>query len=393
MVKNALIIFLALFLSVILFELFLRYSPFSYGLSPVVYDKDIGMWHKKHFSSNAIRECYNTKYFFDKDGLVKLNYHYDKKKKDILIFGDSFTEAIMVENKNIIHNALWKEYDGKYNFLNYGLSGTSPTQQFVILAKKAKLDNVKTVLQIINIDSDIYDVDPANLKALARPKVTMKFLSLKEYVIIAPRTQSLKDKIMDIVGNYQLYIPIKKSIYHLKEMMDGLQSKDENEKVQIRDKKSIDLSANWLQIEGAIYQTKKLLDSNNVDYKVIINSEKQENIDKLSRILDKHSVPFLNLNTLVKENVITLPHFSCDRHWSDEAHQNIAKYIYKNKFINHKKRENHQKINTWILEEIEQNNYRVTEENIDSYDKKLLDLAKGYVLPEIKTSPLSSNFR
>ncbi len=53
----------------------------------------------------------------------------------------------------------------------------------------------------------------------------------------------------------------------------------------------------------------------------------------------------------------------------------------------------HQKINTWILGEIEQNNYRVTEENIDSYDKKLLDLAKGYVLPEIKASPLSSNFR
>ena len=50
----------------------------------------------------------------------------------------------------------------------------------------------------------------------------------------------------------------------------------------------------------------------------------------------------------------------------------------------------HQKINTWMLEEIAQNNYRVTEENIDSYDKRLLDLAKDYVLPEIKENTPSS---
>ena len=157
-----------------------------------MYDKDIGMWHKKNFSSNAIRECYDIKYFFNEEGLVSLDYNYSKNKKDILILGDSFTEAIMVKNENVLHNALWKEYDGKYNFVNYGLSGTSPTQQYVILAKKAKLDNVKTVLQIINIDNDIYDVDPDNFGSLSRPKVAMKFTSLNEYTVLPPRIQKFK---------------------------------------------------------------------------------------------------------------------------------------------------------------------------------------------------------
>ena len=284
MIKKILTIFSALFLSVVLFELFLRYSPFSYGVSPVVYDKDIGMWHKKNFSSNAISVCYNTNYYFDEDGLVRLSYAYDETKKDVLIFGDSFAEAIMVQNKNIIHNALWKEYEGSYNFLNYGLSGTAPTQQFVILRKKAKLNNVKTVLQIINIDSDIYDVNPNCFKTLARPKEVMKFLNLEDFSIIAPRIRGLKDNVMDIVGNYQLYIPLKKVVYIIKDMIRELKSNKKNEQDKADVVEKIDLTNNWLQIEGAIYQTKKFLDKKNINYKILINSEKLENIAKLSHI-------------------------------------------------------------------------------------------------------------
>ncbi len=327
MIKKVLVVLVALFLSVVLFELFLRYSPFSYGLSPVVYDKDIGMWHKKNFSSNAIRECYNTEYYFDKNGLVRLNYNYNENKKDVLIFGDSFIEANWVKNENIIHNVLWRAYRGSYNFINYGLSGTSPTQQFVILTKKAKLDNVKTVLQIISIDNDIYDVDPHNAKMMARPKVNMKFLSLEDFIVVLPREQNLKDKIMDIIGNFQLYVPIKKVIYIIKNTINEVMQKNKNKREKVHEAKIEDLSNNWLQIEGAIYQTKKFLDTKNIHYKILINSNKDENIDHLSNILNTYSISFLDLRD------INLSTFSCDRHWDDLAHQNIAKLLYKSDFI------------------------------------------------------------
>jgi len=43
----------------------------------------------------------------------------------------------------------------------------------------------------------------------------------------------------------------------------------------------------------------------------------------------------------------------------------------------------HQKINTQILKEIKSNNYRVTDENIDNYSEKLLNLVENYKIPEI----------
>ena len=138
---------------------------------------------------------------------------------------------------------------------------------------------------------------------------------------------------MDIVGNYQLYIPLKKSIYFIKDTIDTLRLKEEDTIVKNKDQKTMDLSKNWLQIEGAIYQTKKLLNSKNIDYKIIINSERQKNIDKLSQILNAHFIQFLNLNTLQKENKLVLPSFSCDRHWSDEAHKNLARFMYESKFL------------------------------------------------------------
>ena len=49
--KKVSIVFIFSFLSICFFEIFLRFSPFSYGITPMEYDKDIGMWHKKDFSN------------------------------------------------------------------------------------------------------------------------------------------------------------------------------------------------------------------------------------------------------------------------------------------------------------------------------------------------------
>ena len=77
--KKVFIFILVGFASVILFELFLRFSPFTNGITPMTYDKEIGMWHKKNFANYIIDDCYKTKYFFDEEGRIKNNYEYSSK--------------------------------------------------------------------------------------------------------------------------------------------------------------------------------------------------------------------------------------------------------------------------------------------------------------------------
>ena len=213
------ILTLSSMMALLFFEIFLRYSPFEYGASPVVYDDKIGMWHKKGFENYTIKECYKTKYIFNDQGLPSNIYKYDKTKKDVIILGDSYIEAIMVKNKNIIHNSLAKEYHNKYNFMNYGLSGSSPTQQFVILRDKINLENTNYVIQFIELEGDLQGVDSKNLDSLARPKVYVEFDTLDKYKIISPRAKTLYDSVRDFLGDYQIYFFIKKSLYYLRNTM------------------------------------------------------------------------------------------------------------------------------------------------------------------------------
>ena len=92
--KTILIIFISSSFALISFELFLRFSPFEYGTSPVEYDKEIGMWHKKNYEGSAISDCYNTRYIFNEEGLPSSIYDYDTSKRDVILLGASFIEGV-----------------------------------------------------------------------------------------------------------------------------------------------------------------------------------------------------------------------------------------------------------------------------------------------------------
>jgi hypothetical protein len=309
------------------FEMFLRFSPFSLGISPVVYDKDIGMWHKKNFSSVWIKECYQTPFSFDEAGRVKNAYTYDATKKDILIFGDSYMEALMVKNKNIMHNALYREFEGKYNFLNYGLSETSAVQQLIMMKSRVDFSHVKSLLQFIRIESDIYDVDPNVFDATARPKAFLEFSDLDHYRVIPPKKQDLKEQFRDILGNFELYVFLKKGIYFLKHQLEDAKEHTDKEK------KSEDLSFNWLQIEGAIYQTKKLLESYGVSYTVLLYGKDEALTKVLKAFLKEQNIDYHDIYALSKEEGFGLDGFSCDSHWRDQTHLNVAKLIKDKKIV------------------------------------------------------------
>jgi len=349
MLRKFIIVLLSSIFALISFELFLKYSPFEYGISPVEYDKQIGMWHKrefenytikKEFKNYTIKECYKTKYIFDKQGLPSSINEYDKTKKDVIILGDSYIEAIMVKNKNIIHNSLSKEFNNKYNFMNYGLSGTSPVQQFVILKNKVNLKNTKYVIHFIQLEEDLNEVVSENLDPLARPKVYVEFYNLDEYKIIPPRKKTMYDSIVDFLGNYQMYFFIKKLLYYLRDKLyylrDNILSKKNNTiKKTINKKVEIDFSKNWLYLKGAIHQINKYIKSTNtnIKYKIIITSKNEKNKMILKKFLESENIEFIFLNDIAKSMNIELKSFECDPHWNDETHRNIAKIIKEIKLI------------------------------------------------------------
>ena len=319
--------------AVLFFELFLQHSPFSYNVSPVRYDSQIGMWHKENFTNYIVQECYKTKYIFDSAGLPSSVAKYDANKQDVIILGDSYVEALMVHNKNVIHNSLGRVFDGKYNFLNYALSGSSPTQQFVILKDKVDLTNAKYVLQFISIEGDLLDVDSKNLSSLARPKVYVEFDSLDKYKIIPPRAKRLIDDIGDFLGNYQTYSFIKKLLYHLK---DNLFRRGANDLIQsTTPKQENDLSKNWLYLKGAIYQINQSVQetSQNIHYKLVITSSNEDNKNMLQKFLNEQNIEFIFLDNIAQDMNISLAGYECDSHWNDKTHNNIAHIIQESRLV------------------------------------------------------------
>ena len=168
----------------------------------MTYDKEIGMWHKKNFANYIIDDCYKTKYFFDEEGRIKNNYEYSNNKKNIILLGDSNIEALMVNNKNIIHNSLYNEIYGKYNVLNYSLSGTGPTQHLEILKNKIKLNKVIKLIHFVFLENDLGDGNPNNFNGTNRPKVHLEFENLDNYVTIKPKKYDTKEMFRDFLGNF-----------------------------------------------------------------------------------------------------------------------------------------------------------------------------------------------
>ena len=98
-----------------------------------------------------------VKIFTDKLGLRSYkNSTKDKKKDNVLIFGDSFTFGVGIEYEETFSGLLEKEYQN-YNFYNYAVGSYSPTVHFYKL-EKAIQENIIPSKIILFLDlTDVYD--------------------------------------------------------------------------------------------------------------------------------------------------------------------------------------------------------------------------------------------
>jgi hypothetical protein len=320
----------AVFLAVVSFEVFLTYSPFAGGVSPVKYDPDIGMWHKSNFEYVHSKDCYSTDFEFNEKGLVKNNYIFDPDKQDVIILGDSYIEALMNENKNIIHNSLYREYKEMFNFLNYGLGGTGPTQHLEILKKFVDMGRAKYLVQFISLDErmgrDLEEVDPREFGWSNRPLVHLKFSDLDHYEILKPPALNTKERVREILAYFELYGYLKKTLKYYK---SKLADKGEDSSISEIPYGSRDWSTSWDQIKGAIFQINKLSKANNIGHRVVVFSPDRNHSEIISQFLEQQKIPFVDLVGELEGMGIGLDSitFECDGHWTDNTHRLFARII------------------------------------------------------------------
>jgi len=348
--KNLPTIIISVIISVISYNIFLAYSPFSLGTSPVKYDSEIGMWHKKNHAGYIVKSCYRNKFSFDESGRIKNNYEYNTNKNDIILLGDSQLEALMVENDKILHNVLYDKLSGTFNVLNYGLSGSGATQQLEILKNKVKISNVSKLIHLIFLENDLADSaisDPVGV--FNRPKVQLNFTNFNNYVVIKPKDYDIYEKLRDFISRFEIYVYIKKSIHFYKDILTSnvnilksrldsdldTTSKDRVNAVE-KNKSSVKRSNFWTNFLGSIYQINKISKEFSIDYNIVFISNREFLYDDLSnslvfsQFLDENNIKYLNLvnslKTLEMENDLDFP---CDSHWNGDTHHHVAEAIVK----------------------------------------------------------------
>jgi len=324
-----------LLLVVVLYELFLRYSPFAQGITPMEYDAEIGMWHKRNFKGVISKSCYHQSYEFDAMGRVKSLVMNDAKS-NIVLLGDSQVEALMVSNESIVHNRLSEYLNGQYNVLNYGLSGTGPGQQLIILKSKIDLKKLEHVIHFVFIENDLNDGDSGNFDRINRPKVFVNFSDADHYNIVKPRSYDGIERVRDFLGQLELYVYLKKTVYHYRDLLTSAQAKPV-ERVPAETVSSVIPGSDrlWLNLFGAIYQANQAAQKNDAKYSVIIYSNDYETeknstkLNKLTAYLTQQKINFYPLNPLI-ENIPALERgFECDGHWNASTHDLIAKWLHK----------------------------------------------------------------
>ena len=315
-------------LSLLSFELFLTFSPFKGGVSPVKYDPDIGMWHKSNFQYVNSNNCYNTKYEFDRNGLIKNNYNFNPDKQDVIILGDSYIEALMIKNKNIVHNSLYREYGGRLNFLNFGLGGTGPTQHLEILKKFVNIPRAKYLIEFVSLDEgwgrDLEEVDPREFGWSNRPLVHLKFSDLDHYKIFKPPAMNIKEKIREFLAQFELYGYLRKTLKYYKSKLSVNDSAISKIPYGSRD-----WATSWDQIKGSVFQINKLSKAHHIGHRVVVFSPDRNHNKVISAFLELQEIPFVDLVGELEKLKIGLNSitFSCDGHWNDETHRLFARII------------------------------------------------------------------
>jgi len=326
MIKNLLI----LLTSIVVFELTLRFSLLSGGQASAVYDEKIGYWHKSNFTSQHTRDCYNVEYKFGEYGEISPQQPYNDELPNITLLGNSYLEAAMVENENIIHNSLYKKLNGKYNVLNFGLYGSNIFNQALIYQHKVPDYKEAYVMQFVNFIQAL-DYKQKESSPLSRQLVEGSFEQGKTVAKITREFNTI-ELIRDILGYTEFYEHALTSIATIKSLRTSKKPQESKTKTKtvepliiIKRNRS---QKQWQQLKSGIRYMQTQALNKGSEYIAIVysgNAFKKTNlVGDFINWLENEEIKYINLDEEITKYSIENYGFSCDFHWNDEVHQTIG---------------------------------------------------------------------
>ena len=113
-----------------------------------------GAWHKKNFTSNSSKSCFDVTYKTNNIG-ARDNKDYSKQSESIILLGDSFGEGVGVNFEDTFTAKIKPTNMEVFNFSSAGDFG--PLQEYIIYKELASTYNHKEVIVFFLPANDFTD--------------------------------------------------------------------------------------------------------------------------------------------------------------------------------------------------------------------------------------------
>ncbi|WP_159715439.1 hypothetical protein [Geminicoccus flavidas] len=332
---------MAVCLALVLFEVFLRTPPLRVGVSPVTYHPQLGYWHKADYQGQAFSACYSVPYRLDGHGLRPSRGPVPGKKA--ILLGDSQVEAVMVADEQVMHQRLQAHLGDRIEVLNYGLGGSGADLQHLVLQHLADLDQVGWVVQLVNLDSDVYEANPNNDKPGQRPRARLMFdapADLDHFRLVPPAPFTRMEQFREVFSGFQLYsysraalLPVRRLIREVRQTLKGGQPPAVTDPAQPVQTRPSELS--WTNLIGAIRQNQKLVAAHGGRYLALVWNRDPQLLAEWQRRTAPLGLQTLDLAPALARAGVDLEaaSFPCDHHFTAATHDEIAKVLARSGFF------------------------------------------------------------
>ena len=334
---------LAFLLAAVLFEAYLRLPPFRSGVSPVVYDPVLGYWHKLDYQGESFSRCYAVPYSFDGRGLRPSGgpAHQDgTPARQVVMLGDSQVEAVMVPDDQVMHRRLQAYLGDSVEVLNYGLAGSGADLQYLVLKNRVDLAATGWIVQLVNLDTDIYEADPRNEKPGERPRAQLAFSDLDHFRAIPPAPFGWGERLREHASDFQSYsyvraalVPLRQAVRRVRQALGDRQAAIQAEAPAAGRHGPSELG--WTNLLGALHLTQRLAAEHGIAYLPVVWSTDPTLFAEWQRRSRAIGLPSFALAPALAAIGVDLSRvsFPCDRHFTAATHDKIAEALARSSFF------------------------------------------------------------
>ena len=299
---------------------------------------------------------------YNSKGLNDYEYDYEKPENTIriLVFGDSFVEAVQVERKENFCKVLEGSLNSlglnkKYEVINMGVSAYSPILEYTYLKEeglKYKPDMVILCFFVNDVHDDmsyksgaLFDKDNLPLKvAWQELDRTKKFKGWKRF------ERELCSNFKQLLRRSRIYVFLKKKLYQLLAVFNLKELEPESESMFVLyDKVSPKEESAWGDTLRYINGTKSLSKNNGAEFLLVtiplqeqlrdnaklksmrfyfvgdINSERSEK--RIRDFCKENDISYISLLEEFKNRNKPNPYFPVNGHFNKRGHKEVAGII------------------------------------------------------------------